>query len=409
MNITVAILGLAFLILLHEAGHFFVARWVGMSPRRFYLGFPPALVKVRRNGIEYGIGAIPLGGYVKIPGMHRPAASDIDVQLGPALKEDARLFPKAARVKRALEAGNLEGARESLPELEQAVADAELSAPAERAAQRCLTELRDALGKDAYWRQTTWKRIAVIFAGPGANILLAILLPTIAFLIGAPGSASRTVRHVEPNTPAAAIRLHPGDTIVAVNGAPTPTFDAVSRSIRGSQGQPITVTVVRGEHTRLLGPVRAKKLGADYYAIGFQPDWNEEKRGLAGALSLSVTRVGEGAKAIVTFLPRLVTESGRKEVSSPVGIVDQSSRVVSFNFPLYLVLLGLISLSLAILNLLPLLPLDGGHILFSIIEGLRGRAVGREVYERVSAIGIALFLLLWFIGLSNDIGRLGGG
>jgi regulator of sigma E protease len=96
-------------------------------------------------------------------------------------------------------------------------------------------------------------------------------------------------------------------------------------------------------------------------------------------------------------------------VSSPVGIVDYSSRAVSFNFPLYLQILGLISLSLAILNLLPLLPLDGGHILFSLIEGVRGRAVGREVYERVSAIGIALFLVLMFIGLSNDIGRLGGG
>ena len=103
MSITIAILGLAVLILLHEAGHFFVARTVGMNPRRFYLGFPPALVKVRRKGIEYGIGAIPLGGYVKIPGMHRPAASDLDVQFGPALKEDPRLFPKVARVKRALE------------------------------------------------------------------------------------------------------------------------------------------------------------------------------------------------------------------------------------------------------------------------------------------------------------------
>src|SRR4029077_18831765 len=81
----------------------------------------------------------------------------------------------------------------------------------------------------------------------------------------------------------------------------------------------------------------------------------------------------------------------------------------SLTFTLFLLILGLISLSLAILNLLPLLPLDGGHILFSIIEGLRGRAVGREVYERVSAIGIALFLVLMFIGLSNDINRLGGG
>jgi RIP metalloprotease RseP len=108
MSILISILGLAVLILLHEAGHFFVARAVGMRPRRFYLGFPPALVKVVRNGIEYGIGAIPLGGYVKIPGMHRPAASDLDVQFAAALQEEPSLFPKVARVKRALEAGDLD-------------------------------------------------------------------------------------------------------------------------------------------------------------------------------------------------------------------------------------------------------------------------------------------------------------
>ena len=78
MNSLIAILGLAFLVLVHEAGHFFSARLVGMQPRKFYVGFPPAAVKLRRKGIEYGIGAIPLGGYVKIPGMHRPAPSDVD-------------------------------------------------------------------------------------------------------------------------------------------------------------------------------------------------------------------------------------------------------------------------------------------------------------------------------------------
>jgi regulator of sigma E protease len=147
----------------------------------------------------------------------------------------------------------------------------------------------------------------------------------------------------------------------------------------------------------------------DHYAIGFEPGFLKVNYGPGGAFTHAMDDVWRGTKGIVTFLPRLVTGSGRKQVSSPVGIVDYSSRAVSFNFPLYLQILGLISLSLAILNLLPLLPLDGGHILFSLIEGVRGRAVGREIYERVSAIGIALFLVLMFIGLSNDIGRLGGG
>jgi regulator of sigma E protease len=408
MSITIGIVGLAVLVLLHEAGHFFVARAVGMNPRRFYIGFPPALVKVRRKGIEYGIGAIPLGGYVKIPGMHRPAPSDLDVQLGPALKEDPKLFPKMARVNRALEAGDLDAARDAVPDLDQGVQEADLSPAAGKVARRAVDELRDSLSGDAYWRQRTWKRVAVIFAGPGANILLAIALPAIAFLIGAPGEVTRAVKAVEAKTPAAEIGLRPGDTIVAVNGTPTPDFESVSERIRGSRGRPVTVTIRRQGDTRMLGPVRTIKSG-DRYVLGFQPRLEEINYGLGGALSLSLDRVWEGTKGIITFLPRLVTDTGREQVSSPVGIVDYSSRAVDFNFALYLELLGLISLSLAILNLLPLLPLDGGHILFSLIEGLRGRAVGREVYERVSAVGIALFLVLFFIGLSNDIDRLGGG
>ena len=165
---------------------------------------------------------------------------------------------------------------------------------------------------------------------------------------------------------------------------------------------------MRHGEAEVLGPVSTKKMNG-YYALGFEPGWDEIKYGLGGALSLSLGRTWEGTRGIVTFLPRLFTGSGRHQVSSPVGIVDYSSRAVSFNFELYLEMLGLISLSLAILNLLPLLPLDGGHILFSIVERLRGRAVGREVYERVSAVGIAQFLVLMFIGISNDINRLGGG
>jgi regulator of sigma E protease len=408
MSILISILGLAVLILLHEAGHFFVARGVGMKPRRFYLGFPPALVKVTRNGIEYGVGAIPLGGYVKIPGMHRPAASDLDVQLVPALAEDPSLFPKVARVKRALEAGNLDGARDAVPELAGTVEEASLSPAAAKGARRSVDELRDALSPDAYWRQRTWKRIAVIFAGPGVNIVLAVLLVALGYIFGVPGDADRIVRKVQSDTPAASIGLRPADTIVAVNGRPTPSFDAVSQLIRASKGKPTMVTVLRNGKPLTLGPVRTKRIG-NRWALGFQPGWREISYGPVGALTHSLGTNWAATKATVTFLPKLVTGSGRKEVSSPVGIVDVSSQAASLTFTLFLQILGLISLSLAVLNLLPLLPLDGGHILFSIIEGLRGRAVGREIYERVSAVGIALFLVLMFIGLSNDINHLGGG
>ncbi len=407
MNLTIAILGLALLILLHEAGHFYIARAVGMSPRRFYLGFPPALVKVRRKGIEYGIGAIPLGGYVKIPGMHRPAPSDLDVQLGPALREQPQLVGPVARVKRSLEAGDLDGARGALPELEAAAGEAELSPSSRRLSTRALTELSDGLAPDAYWRQRTWKRIAVIFAGPGMNIVIALLLPTIAFMIGAPGKTNRVVKKVDSDHPAAQMGLRPGDQIVAVNGVPTPDYDALSHSIKGSKGEPITVTVLRRGRRLTLGPARPVKEGGRYI-LGFEPGWKTTKLGLGGAFGRSVRDNLRVARATVTFLPRLFTDAGRKNVSGPVGITDVSRQAIGLNFALFLWILGMISLSLALLNLLPLLPLDGGHILFSIIEGLRGRAVGREVYERVSALGIALFMILMFIGLSNDLSRIGG-
>ena len=127
------------------------------------------------------------------------------------------------------------------------------------------------------------------------------------------------------------------------------------------------------------------------------------------AVWASTTLVGDVSKQIVTSLDEPRAQEGRKDISSAVGIVQGSSTALSQGAMNFLWVLGLISLSLALLNLLPLLPLDGGHIAFSMVEGIRGRALAREVYERVSMVGIALVLLLFFIGLSNDLGRIGGG
>ena len=408
MNVTIAILGLAILVLFHEAGHFFVARAVGMSPRRFYIGFPPALVKVRRKGIEYGIGAIPLGGYVKIPGMHRPAPADLDVQFGAAQQERPQIFPHVARVKRALERGDLTGARDALPSLEGALDEAPLSPAAERAARRGVAELRDSLSNDAYWRQRTWKRIAVIFAGPGTNLLLAVALSAAAYMIGLPGNPTPVVKRVEHGKPAAAIGLRPGDKVVAVGPTMTPDFDSVANAIQATKGQKVTVTVLRNGRSIILGPARPATAGSRYI-LGFYPQTVDKRDGVFPAIGHSLSDNWKATSATFTFLPHLFQRGGRKDVSGPVGIVDVSRQAAGINFALFLQILGLISLSLALLNLLPLLPLDGGHILFSLIEGLRGRAVAREVYERVSAVGIALFLILMFIGLSNDISRLHGG
>ena len=113
----VVIGGLAFLIFIHECGHFFTALAVGIRPRAFYVGFPPAIAKVRHNGIEYALGAIPLGGYVRIPGMHRPAGRDLETFLGPALHERPSLAPSVQRVRRLLDDGDLAAAHDAMPGL----------------------------------------------------------------------------------------------------------------------------------------------------------------------------------------------------------------------------------------------------------------------------------------------------
>jgi regulator of sigma E protease len=409
MSVLVAILGLALLILIHEAGHFFTARGVGMRPRKFYIGFPPALLKTNRNGIEYGLGAIPFGGYVKIPGMHRPAPSDLDVHFGPALYEEPRLLGDVERVKRLVAQGAFEEARQALETLEQALSHASLSGKARRAADRGLSELGDALGSDAYWRQRTWKRLAVIAAGPGANLVLAVVLLAAVYMLGIPSDASRKVGDVIPGSPAATAGLQANDRIIGVNRIPAADFTDVRDQIRNSNGKVLVLSVVRDGQYHELKPVRPTKTEG-VYTLGFHPAAVRYKHyDPAHAFALAAEDTWLVTKAMGTWLGHIASGSGRKDVSTPVGIVQQSSKAVQLGWREYFQVLAIISLSLALLNLLPLLPLDGGHMAFSIVEGVRGRAVGRAVYERVSAIGIALVLLLFFVGLSNDIGNIRGG
>jgi regulator of sigma E protease len=416
MNIAVAIGGLAFLILIHEAGHFLVALAVRMRPRRFYVFFPPALVKKTWRGIEYGLGSIPLGGYVKIPGMHRPAAGDLEAQLRRAREEAPWLDGEVAPVQRALAEDRLDDARAGLPELRRAVARAELSEPARRSAERGVGDVEDGLSPEAYWRAPAWKRIAVIVAGPGVNLVFAVVLLAFVFMLGIPEGATRVVERVNDETPAAGAGLRAGDEVVAIGGTRTPTFPTISEAIQDSEGQPLTITVLRDGRRVELGPVRpvleegAPGTADDRYIVGFRPEPASYRRyGPVESFERASVATWEVTKAIGESLGRIVTGSGREEVASVVGITQASSQSLEIGFRYYLQVLAIISLSLALLNLLPLLPLDGGHIAFSIVERIRGRAIPREAYERVSAIGIAVVLFLFVIGLSNDIGRIRDG
>jgi regulator of sigma E protease len=407
MSFAIAILGLALLILVHESGHFFASLAVGLRPRRFYVGFPPPLLRTTRNGIEYGLGMIPLGGLVTIPGMHRPIPHDAERRFSRAVEEAPTLASPVDRVKRSLEAGDFAETSVRLDDVEHALQEQTLSPGARIAAEKGLTELRDALGPDAYWKARTWRRLVAIGAGPAANIALTIVLFTFLFMTVA-GKATSTVATIAPElvpgvaSPAQSIGLQAGDRVVAINGKKVHA-EQIADTIAGSHGHKLVLTVAREGQVRELGPVKARLIDGRY-RLGF--GLKGEGLGFVPALGRAFKVTGIVAKEIVKSLGRLVTGEGRHDVSSPIGITRASSEAVQQGAQSYIWVLGLISLSLALLNLLPLLPLDGGHILFALVEGARGKFVRREIYERVSMVGLAVVLLLFFVGLSNDIGRL---
>jgi regulator of sigma E protease len=402
MSIAIALIGLGFLILVHEAGHFFASLAVGLRPRRFYVGFPPAIAKTKRRGIEYGLGVIPLGGFVSIPGMHRPIPHDAERRFARAVSEDPSLSGPYDRVRRGLDGPDPHDALPALDELDAALVSRDISRDAQRSAEKGLTELRDALSSDAYWKAPTWKRLTAIAAGPVANMVLALILFTALYMTSA-GKAIPVVSSVVAGSPAEQIGLQSGDRVLAVGGTTIGEAADIPDRIRESRGKEIAMVVRRDGEELTLGPVAPERMDGSYRlgfmleGVGLGP---VEALGKSFEVSWLVTR------ETVTSVARLAVGEGREDVASPIGITDVSADAVERGAESYLFVLALVSLSVALLNLLPLLPLDGGHIVFALLEGARGRNVRREVYERVSVIGFAVVVLLFFIGVSNDIGRL---
>jgi len=388
MSIGVAILALAVLILFHEAGHFFAARSVGMRPRRFYLGFPPAILKTTRGGVEYGIGAIPLGGYVKIPGMHRAAPGDLRSSLKPEQQEAHSA--DLDELDQALERGDEDEARAVLARLEP-----------DLGTNRMFSEHEGSLSPDAYWRQKTWKRIVVIGAGPAVNAAIALILFTVVFLVG-PGVVTRQIEHVSAGWPAAVAGLRAGDQIRTIAGHPVKP-ETLAKSINATRGRPFTMTVVRTGKRLAIGPLSARKdQGA--YRIGItlhgRPGGGKP---FPNSVWSSLLLTKEITTGTVSGLVGLFHAQGTHQVSSTVGIVRDTAAAYRASTQDFLLIVGYISLALALLNLLPILPLDGGHIVMSILEGLRGRAFSQLAYLRFSAVGLSLFLFLLYLGLRNDL------
>jgi regulator of sigma E protease len=351
MSWLLAFAGFAALIILHEFGHFAAAKAVGMRVERFALFFPPLIWKVRRGETEYGIGSIPLGGYVRITGMN----------------PNEEIPPEVAH--------------------------------------------------RAYYRQPVWKRVVVILAGPVMNVLIAFVILWALFWANGTQEPTTKVDRVQRGQPATGV-LRPGDEILSIDGVSggqrrlalqTASHHCAGKQVDGCAATtPVRVRLRRNGVVRTLSlrPVYDKRVGRT--RLGFSFGVDVKPAGPGRAVHLSLDGMWRVTKASISAIARIFDPERRKELSSVVGAFEVQRQAISFDTTQALNVLAIISLSLAIINLFPFLPLDGGHVFWALAEKVRGRAIPFQLLERASIVGFMLVLTLFVIGLSNDIDRLRG-
>jgi regulator of sigma E protease len=352
-----------------------------MRVERFSLFFPPLIWRWRPKGseTEYAVGAIPLGGYVKITGM----------------SPEEEMAPEVAH--------------------------------------------------RAYFRQKVWKRIVVIAAGPIVNIVLAFLILWGLYGLSTLVFTQPIVAKVTPSSPAAEV-LKPGDKILSVDGTKgySPGLRAqdgpdrvdaqmqaiVQHTCKGEPtfgcraATPVKLVVLRGEKrlrfdvTPRYEPLPAKdrevarKKGEPQgrMLVGLQFGAEPHKFDTLGAAGFAADRMWLITTTTVDSLVKLVYDKeAREQVSGVVGSYEATRQSFEFDTKRAINILALISLSLGIINLFPFLPLDGGHIFWAVAEKLRGKPIPFRIMERAGLVGFMLVIFLFYIGLSNDIGRLSSG
>jgi regulator of sigma E protease len=399
-----AILGFAALILLHEAGHFTAAKAVGMRVERFSLFFGPLLVKFRRGETEYGIGPIPLGGYVKITGMNPNEELPEEVELREA-QASLDGDPSAP----GMEAMSAE--RTGAMHASQARVD-ELSAEVARIKAR------------AYYNQPVWKRVVVILAGPAVNLLIAFVIMAVLFASNGQyvfhkGQPVATKSVAGQLIAPASSYLKDGDRVVAVDGHGNLSVTQIQKAIEAHRcagklvdgcraRTPVTITVLRSGRMLTFSIYPLYNAAAKRMRVGFAFGNEIQDIGAVAAAGQSVSQLWSWTTTTVSHIAKIFEPKDRKQIHSVVGAFTITQEEFAFSATQAFEVLALISLSLAVINLFPFLPLDGGHVFWAVAEKVRGRRISFATMERAGVIGFAVIILIFVIGLSNDISTLSG-
>jgi len=359
------LLVLTLLVFVHEMGHYLIGRWSGIRILAFSVGFGPELVGFTdRHLTRWKICAIPLGGYVKFYG-----------------DEDAASTPDYEKL--------------------------EALAPEERD--------RTFLGA------ALWKRAATVAAGPIANFILAIAIFAVLFSIYGKQIADPIVAEVKPDSAAAAAGIQPGDLLVAIDGNVVKTFDDVRRYVSIRPETPIVIQVERNGSSVDVPMVPRRTEITDQFG-------NKIELGIIGVLTNQETgnfrlqtygpieAVGQGAIEswnIVTgtfkYLSNLVTGRMKADqLGGPIRVAQASGQMATIGVAAVLHLAAVLSVSIGLLNLMPVPVLDGGHLMFYAVEAIRGKPVGPAAQDVAFRIGFAMILMLMVFATWNDISSLLG-
>jgi len=342
---------LTIIVFFHELGHFLIARLYGVKVLVFSIGFGPELVGFHdRHGTRWKISAVPLGGYVKFFGDENEASVPDASTLAAMTAEERKLsFPG----------------------------------------------------------QKVSARAAVVAAGPITNFILAIAIFAGGFMVYGKTTAIPRIAAVEPGSPAAAAGFQVGDLIVAIDGTKIDNFADVQRIVNFSAGLSLTVEVERGNAVVTLHAIPAEKDKRGILGITRSNDPGDVRTEPVGPLD--AVRLGADETWIVvattmSYLRDVVTgRQSADQIGGPIKIVQMSGEVARMGIGPLFRFTGLLSVSIGLLNLFPVPLLDGGHLLFYLIEAVRGRPLSERAQEVGFRIGLAIVVMLMIFAAFNDL------
>ncbi|MFI5353570.1 MAG: RIP metalloprotease RseP [Candidatus Binatales bacterium] len=467
-SIVAAVVILGVLIVVHEAGHFVMAKRCGVRVLRFSIGYPPKIWSFRRGETEYALSATPFGGYVRMLGDEigdEPGANDSEILLAetgfdliaaaraqgfvPVSSDPAeQLLEVAQRARQAggggnpiavfgrpttaLESGLLAELQRRAPatELSRAQGSSAVLKPAEVEGKGAVAEaigaliaarpaaLAETLKSRAFPTQSVGKRILIVVAGPLANFVFAPIALLIVFMYGVPHLLP-VLGEVRSGMPAAAAGLHNGDRIVTIDGQPVKTWDALSEAVRSSGGNPLKIELERGqagtEHEFIvLKPAREHpgglEGGSGNWVIGVMPrgDSEIERLGPISAAGRAVVETGSMTAMLVSGIAELArgTTPLREALGGPIMIAQLAGQQAHQGFANVALFTVMLSIELAIINLLPVPMLDGGHLAFFVVEAIRGKPVPMKHREMAQRVGLVMLVALMAFVIFNDISRI---